>query len=464
MSADRYPTFVFILILLFVSSAAGQQLAPIRLAQIGGAPEHLVLPAGKSQLVELPTDVQEVVVGDSTVAEVTVSSPRRLFVIARKVGETDAVVLDANGQTLAHLEISVGIDAGLVQAAIARALPGLPVTVSAEGPAIVLSGTVQSDGEIGRVVAIVKLFVDKPERIVNLVRVARSQQVLIRVRVAEVQRQALKEIGASASLNRSTPPIPGDARVSGLNSIIGLNPLNQFAGTYMLEGIRDVALSLQLLEQRGLVRNLAEPNLVAVSGETASMLAGGEIPIPVPDRDGIKIEYKPFGVSLAFVPMILDNGSISLKLSTEVSTLSADKITVPLITGPATIPAFIVRRAASTVEMPSGGSLMLAGLVQNDILSSINGVPGAMDVPILGQLFRSESFKHNETELVIIVTTSLVRPTGPETLVGATDSVSPATDTDNWLYGRLLKRFTPGFVQDQNRPSLPVGFTLDEQK
>ena len=464
MYADRYPTFVFILALLFISSAASQDLAPIQLTKLDAAPERIVVPAGKSQLLELPADVQEVVVGDSSIAEVTVSSPRRLFVIGRKAGSTDAAVMDANGQTLMHLEISIGIDAPLVQAAIARALPGLPVTVTSEGPAIILTGTVQSDGEIGRAISIAKLYVDKPEHIVNLVRVARSQQVLIRVRVAEVQRRALKEIGASGSLNRSTPPIPGDARLGGFNSALGLNPLNQFAGTYVLEGIRDISLSLQLLEERGLVRNLAEPNLVAVSGETATMLAGGEIPIPVPDRDGIKIEYKPFGVSLSFIPMILDNGSISLKLFTEVSSLSNDKITVPLLVGNATIPAFIVRRASSTVEMPSGGSLMLGGLVQNDILSTINGVPGAMDIPILGQLFRSESFKRNETELVIIVTTSLVHPTGPETLVGSTDSLAPATDTDNWLYGRLLKRFTPGFVQDQNRPPLPVGFTLDEQK
>jgi pilus assembly protein CpaC len=222
-----------------------------------------------------------------------------------------------------------------------------------------------------------------------------------------------------------------------------------------------------MLEQRGLVRNLAEPNLVAVSGETASMLAGGEVPVPVPDRDGIKIEYKPFGVSLSFLPVILDTGAISLKLSTEVSSLSADRVTIPLVTGPASVPAFIVRRASSTVELPSGGSLMLAGLIQNDVLRGINGVPGLMDIPILGQLFRSQSFKRNETELVIIVTTSLVRATAPHAMVAAGDNISPGTDSDAWLYGKLLKRYTPGFIQDApplSRAPVSLGFTIDEAK
>jgi pilus assembly protein CpaC len=440
---------------------AESTLVPVRVIEANAPPEHITLPSGKSKQIGLSGDVQEVVVGNPDVADVTISSPRRVFVIGRKVGETNAAILDHDGQPLAHLEISVGIDASVVQNAIARAMPDTPITVTAEGGALILTGTVQSDGEIGRATSIAKLYVDKPERIVNLVKVSHTQQVLIRVRVAEVQRLALKELGVEGRLNQSTLATPGNARVSGLTTALGLNPLNQFAGTFALEGIRDVSLTLQLLEQRGLVRNLAEPNLVAVSGETASMLAGGEVPVPVPDRDGIKIEYKPFGVSLAFVPVILDSGSISLKLSTEVSSLSNDKVNVPLLTGVAAIPAFVVRRASSTVELPSGGSLMLAGLIQNDILSGINGVPGLMDLPIFGQLFRSESFKRSETELVIIVTTSLAHAAAPEALVAGTDAVSPATDTDRLVYGRLLKRFTPGFVQDDTK-TLPIGFSLDE--
>jgi pilus assembly protein CpaC len=442
--------------------AQAQEPPPLKLTGRSDAPEHVTLPIGKSRLVELAADVQEVVVGDSAVADVSVSSPRRLFVVGRKVGETNATVLDADGRTLAHLEISVGVDASVVRTALGRMMPGHSIDVAAEGSSLILTGTAASDGDVGRALSIARVYVDKPEKVVNLITITRSQQVLIRVRVAEVQRRALKEIGAFGTLNRSTEVTPGDARVGGRINSIGLNPLSQFAGTFVLEGIRDVNIGLQLLEQRGLVRNLAEPNLVAVSGETASMLAGGEVPIPVPDRDGIKIEYKPFGVSLAFVPVILNSGAISLKLSTEVSSLSSESVTVPLITGPATIPAFVVRRAASTVELPSGGSVMLAGLIQNDVLSGMNGVPGLMDLPVLGQLFRSESFKRDETELVVIVTTSLVKPAGPETMIGATDAISPSTDTDMWLYGKLLKRFTPGFVQDETRPPPSVGFTLDE--
>lgn len=323
------------------------------------------------------------------IADVTISTPRRISVIGRKTGETNVHVLGAGGTELAQLEISVGPDAAVVQAALARALPGLPATVTTEGNALILTGTLQSDGEVGRIVTVARQFVDANDKIVNLMKVAREQQVLIQVRVAEVQRQALKEIGTSIAVNQTTPNQFGVIRGAGTTSMLGLNPLNQFAATFTLEGIKDLFTTLSVLEQRGLVRNLAEPNLMAVSGETAAMLAGGEVPVPVPDLNGIKIEYKPFGVSLSFVPVILDTGNISLKLSTEVSSISADHVDVPLLSGKASVNSFIVRRASSTVEMPSGGSLMIAGLIQNDILAGINGVPGLMDLPIFGQLFRS---------------------------------------------------------------------------
>jgi pilus assembly protein CpaC len=336
--------------------------------------------------------------------------------------------------------------------------------VSAENNALLLTGTLQSDADVGRVATVARQFVDTNDKIINLMKVGREQQVLIQVRVAEVQRQALKEIGTQIGVNQNTPNQFGVVRGQGSTYMLGLNPLNQFASTFSLEGIKDVVATLSLLETRGLIRNLAEPNLVAVSGETASMLAGGEIPIPVPQQNTISIEYKPFGVSLAFVPIILDTGAISLKLSTEVSSISPDHVDVPLLTGKAQVPAFIVRRASSTVEMASGGSLMIAGLLQNDVLSSINGVPALMNLPVLGQLFRSESFKRNETELVVIVTASLVRATPPKALVAATDSFTLATDTDRWFFGRLLGQFTPGFVQDADRlkriPS-SFGFSLD---
>jgi pilus assembly protein CpaC len=428
--------------------------------------DHLTLPTGKSQIVNLPGDAQEVLVGDPQVADVAISSPRRISIVGRKAGETNVFVLGASGSEIARLEISVGPDAAVVQAALQRALPGTPVTVTTEGSSLMLTGTLQSDGEIGRVVTVAKQFVDNPDKIVNLLKVARQQQVLIQVRVAEVQRTALKEIGSQISVNQTTPSQFGVIRGAGTTSMLGLNPLNQFAATFTLQGIKDLYTTLSLLEQRGLVRNLAEPNLVAVSGETAMMLAGGEVPIPVPDRDGIKIEYKPFGVSLSFVPVILDNGTISLRLATEVSSLSNDRVDVPLFTGKASINAFIVRRASSTVEMPSGGSLMIAGLIQNDVLSGINGVPGLMDLPILGQLFRSNSFKRNETELVIIVTASLVRSTAPQAMVASTDTISPASDTDSWVYGRLTRQFTPGFTQDMpgKAPPTAFGFSMDEDK
>lgn len=443
------------------ASAARLALAGVTTRNVPS--QRLVLSQGKSELVRLQSPAHEVLVADPTIADVSVSSQRQLFIIARKIGETNVFVVNSAGEQIARFEVSVGPDADAARAVLSYAMPDVPLSVSAVGTALVLSGTVQSDGDAGRAAALVRRYVTADENMVNLLKVSRDQQVLIQVRVAEVQRRALKEIGSLLDINTDPARKMNHVSVSGSTSMLGLNPLGEFAGTFRLEGIRDLFVTLSLLEQRGLVRNLAEPNLVAVSGETATMLAGGEIPIPVPDRDGIKIEFKPFGVSLSFLPVILDTGNISLKMSTEVSSLSTDRVDVPLLSGRAAINAFVVRRAASTVELPSGGSLMMAGLIQNDMISGISGIPGAMDLPILGQLFRSDSFKRNETELVVIVTATLVRPSASAALVTPADSVAPSSDSDLWVFGRLVNRFAPGFVQDSQAP-VSFGFTIDEIK
>lgn len=431
--------------------------------QPSAVPDHVHLAVGKARSVELPGDAREVVVGDSRVADVTVSNLRRLFVMGRTAGTSNIYVLDGGGAIIARMEVSVGVDVEAVTAAIRRSLPDEPIEVSAEGASLVLSGSVTSDGAAGRAAMVARRFVAKDENLVNLIRVNREQQVLIQVRVAEVQRNLLKEIGIGTTFSGG---LAGRASLSGSTAARGLIK-GDSAGTFIFDGIQSLLVTLNLLEERGLVRNLAEPNLVAVSGETASMLAGGEYPIPVPDKDGIKIEFKPFGVTLSFLPVVLDDGRISMKLSTEVSTLStSNAVEWPLINNEKlNINSFTVRRAATTVELPNGGSLMIAGLIQNDMLTGLTGVPGVMDIPIFGQLFRSNSFRRNESELVIIVNASLIRPTAPSALVDPTQTLSPGGDLDLWLFGRMLGHYAPGFVQDASgriRRPPPFGFTLDE--
>lgn len=422
-------------------------------------PTYLEVPKGTSRSVDLPEDASDVLVGDPEVATVSVTNPQRLYIVGRETGLTNIFVQGRDGEEIARIELSVSIDARHIRAALNRALPEeRSIEVVADGAIVTLMGTANSDGAAGRAARIARRFVESEDQIVNLLTVNREQQVLIQVRVAEVQRTLLKEIGFSASLDDS----PGGAIATR-----GLLKGNDFAGVLSYSGIQDFMVQLQLLEERGLVRNLAEPNLVAVSGETASMLAGGEFPIPVPDDDGIKIEFKPFGVTLSFLPVVLDNGRINLKLSTEVSALSNTN-TVDWVLGDGariSINSFTVRRASSTVELPDGGSLMIAGLIQNDILSGVAGVPGVMDIPILGQLFRSDSFRRNESELVVIVNASLVRPTAPDALRSPTDAISPGGDLDRWLMGRILGRYAPGFIQDRlpnDRRQPPFGFTIDE--
>lgn len=434
--------------------------APERLLPGGEVPASIDLSVGKATQVDLPGDAREVIVGDPAIAEVAISSKRRLFVLGRKAGRSNVFVMNGAGNLIARVEVVVGVDLDAVRQALKRGVPNETIDVRNEAGTLMLTGSVNTDGAAGKVAAIARRFVDKDENLVNLIRVSREQQVLIQVRVAEVQRNALKEIGFGNTIS-STTPVFGALNLTGSTFSRGLTRAAAPAASLTFTGISDLITSLTLLEERGLVRSLAEPNLVAVSGEIASMLAGGEYPVPVTDNDGIKIEYKPFGVTLSFLPVVLESGRISLKLTTEVSSLSSAAIDL----GQVSVNSFTVRRATSTVELPSGGSLMLAGLIQNDILQAMNGVPGLMDMPILGQLFRSDSFKRNETELVVVVNASLVRPTAPAALVSPTDTLSPGGDLDRWLFGQLTGRYAPGFVNDapERSRNMPMfGFTLDE--
>jgi pilus assembly protein CpaC len=321
---------------------------------------------------------------------------------------------------------------------------------------------VSSDGVVTRAQEVARRFVDEDAKIVNMLRVANEQQVMLRVRVSEVSKTAIKQMGINWNLNNVSV---GDGALQFfLPGATAITAPARIAGSATdLGPIGSLDVTLNMLEQQNLAKNLAEPNLVTVSGEVANILVGGETPIPTAqDNNSITVEFKPFGVALSFLPVVLDSGRISLKIGTEVSALDASN-RVTLCTGCSPVSGLKVRRANAVVELPSGGSLMLGGLLSNDLTSGLQGIPGAMNLPILGQLFRSNQFIHNETELVITVTALLVKPVQPKLLAVPTDGFAPASDLDNYFLGHLQNIYVKQPVPTgHNAPALqgPIGYII----
>ena len=420
------------------------------------AAQVLAVPVNKTLPLPLPRAVRDVVIGNPEIADVIVRAADQIYIAGKTVGDTNVFLIDADNKVLKRIEISVRLDVESLKDALAQHLPDEAIEANGVGDSIVLSGQARSDGAAAQARNLARRHVKGDDNVVNMIKIRTEQQVMLQVKVAEIQKTALKELGL---------------KHSGLTFNTGSLTLNQlgttksaaadFAAVLTLSNIIDnLSTTLSLLETQGLVRNLAEPNLVAVSGESANLLAGGEYPIPIPDESGIKIEYKPFGVGLTFLPVVLDNGRISLKLETEVSALGATTVTY----GNNTVPSFTVRRASSTIELPSGGSFMIAGLLQNDVTAGLGGVPGVMDLPIIGALFKSTSFKRNESELVVLVSAYLVKPSDPRNLVAPTDGFVVSHDLSRYLLGRLQDIYVRKPAQKAlpaGGPQGPIGHIID---
>jgi pilus assembly protein CpaC len=428
-----------------------------------GTPDEIVpLTLNKTLELRLPSAVRDVIVGSPAIADVVVRSPTQLFLVGKKAGDTNVFLLDAAGKIIERFEVTVHPDTDSVKAALASLLPGEQIDVTGAGGSIVLSGSVSSDGVIQRANQVAGRFVEDPENLVNMLRIANEQQVMLRVRVAEVSKTAIKNLGIDWNL--SNIAIGNSAVNAILPGVTSLTVPATIAGTATNLGpIGSLDATLSLLEQQNLAKSLAEPNLVTVSGEVANILVGGETPIPAAqDNNTITIEFKPFGVALSFLPVVLDSGRISLKIGTEVSALDTTN-QVTICFGCSPVSGLKVRRANSVVELPSGGSIMLGGLLSNDITSGLTGIPGAMDLPILGQLFRSNAFQHNETELVITVTALLVKPVQPKLLALPTDGFAPASDLDFYFLGHLQNIYVKQPVPTgHNAPALqgPIGYII----
>jgi pilus assembly protein CpaC len=410
---------------------------------------------GKSIVVDLPREAKEIFVANPAVANAVVRSARKLFVIGVAPGATSIFALDEDGRQIAALELGVGREPGLLHQMLRTALPGSDIKASAIGDSIVLTGTVNTVLEAQQAVDIAKGFLGASAvgtaviegKVVNSLTVRGKDQVMLKVTVAEVQRTVLKQLGVNVNGTWEVAGTTFGAAVSNPFSVGLQDPSSAFgaakqAGTALSKG-----LEVRALERHGVLRTLAEPTLTAISGETAKFTAGGEVPVPkstesAPGNDAlglrpvnkVTVDYKPYGVQLNFTPVVLSEGRISLSVGTEVTEIDADghvKI------GSFNVPAFRVRKNFTTVELPSGASLVTAGLIQQTSKQAINGLPGLMNLPVIGALFRSRDYQRMETELMIIVQPFIARPAKASGHARPTDDYQDASDPTALFVGRL---------------------------
>ena len=440
---------------------------------MGAGAQLINLPRGSSMAIDLPSDARDVIVPNPMVAEAMLHSPRRITIIGLQPGETDAVVLDSAGRTILSLRIRVDAGVSALQDTLGRVMPGSQVRAEAVNDSIILTGPVSSPGEADRAAQVARAFVSAPEKVINMMTIAGSDQVMVRARVIEVQRTAIKQLGLDVNGVVSSV---GDGLTFAQGATFGVSG-SQLGGGVLnyLDQAGDgsrLSTNIRAFERAGLVRILAEPNVTAVNGENAEFLAGGEFPVPngrsVDATTGqvtIGIEFKPYGVRLGFRPIVLSEGRISLQLSTEVSELTtAGAYTLGGTADDAlVIPALNVRRASTTVELPSGGSMMIAGLLREDTRQNIDQLPGIGNLPVLGALFRSRDYLSGETELVIILEAYIVSPTSPGRLQTPADGLVIASDAQTLLFGQLNQQFRrPG---DPAAPdsgwSGPVGYVIE---
>ena len=467
-----------------VTPAAAQRGSqPVRIDTGGNSAvsKSIVLPLDKAAIVELPQAAADVLVSQPDVVDAVIRSPRRVYLLGLETGQTNAFFFDARGNQILNLEIQVERDVDALADMLNRIMPNARIKVEAISDTIVLQGTAQNAAEAANASLLAARFVEDEEKVVNLIGVREAQQVMLKVRIVEMQRQILRQLGVSTTgtlqlndlaLALSTGGFaPGGGFLSDFANTTEVVPGNRNpVGNFNL-----LDAELDALETNGLIRVLAEPNLTALSGEAARFLAGGEFPVPVGQEDGvISIEFKEFGVGLGFSPMVLSKGRINLEVETEVSEVTTDNaFFVPgattvddngnlITTTGLAIPGLSVRRANTTVELPSGGSLMLAGLLQEDMRQSIEGVPAVKDVPVLGALFRSREYQNSETELVIIVTPYLVEGAHESELVGPDKGFAPASEMESLLMGRMMARYgLAGAGVREASLQGPMGFILD---
>ena len=437
----------------------------------------IALGTGKSVVIDLPRDVRDVLVSNPKIVNAVIRTSRRAYLIAGDVGQTNIFFFDAAGRQIAAFDIAVTRDLNGMRSALKQILPHADVHVEGVGDGVVLIGNVSSPVESQRANDLATRLVGDPLKVVNSLIVAGRDQVMLKVTVAEVQRNVIKQLGVNlnGSIGYATlvPVTQNPFSASGTplsNTAIGVG---QLVGAGVPSATTNsINATIQAMEQAGVVRTLAEPTLTAISGESANFLAGGEFPIPsgytcsttVPVVCQLGIAFKQFGVSLSFTPVVLSEGRISLKVLTEVSDLSNEN-TLTLSQGngnSVTIPSIQVRRSETTVEIPSGGALAMAGMLKDQTKQAINGVPALMDLPVLGALFKSREYINQKTELAVIVTPYVVHPVAPKDLSRPTDGFVDASDPAGNLLGKFNRIYgTADPVDPQRTYYGKPGFILD---
>ncbi|MCC8970618.1 type II and III secretion system protein family protein [Bradyrhizobium brasilense] len=432
----------------------------------------LSLGVGKSVVIDLPRDIKDVLVADPKIANAVVRSAQRAYIIGATVGQTSIVFFDAAGQQIAAYDIAVKRDLNGVRAALRAALPNADIQIEGVGEGVMLTGSAASPIEAQQAGEIATRLVGSADKVVNSITVRGRDQVMLKVTVAEVSRSLIKQLGIdlTANLNYGTtvvkftnnnpftannaPLVPGNA----LTTSFGAAP--------------SVSATLRAMESAGVVRTLAEPNLTAISGESATFISGGEFPIPT----GVTcqtttggaigncvqtVSFKKFGISLNFTPVVLTEGRISLRVMTEVSEVSTENS----LTGGAggtTIPSIKTRRAETTLEIPSGGSMAMAGLIQDQTKQAINGLPGLASLPVLGTLFRSRDFVNNQTEMMVLVTPYVVRAVAQKDLSRPDDGFANASDPQADLLGSINRVYgVPGRTEPARNYRGTYGFITD---
>lgn len=451
---------------------------------------HIEMELNKGRLISLDTPVASVFVADPDIADVQVKSPKLIYIFAKKPGETTLYTADASDKIVDGWRVSVSHNLTVLREAIHTYVPDARVNVSSIGDAVVIQGTVRSP-EMAENVRALAVRLAGDNNVINRLSVRGPNQINLRVRIAEVQRSVIKQIGVNwdaalapgafafglgtgnqvvQQITGGTPPTQGGFAVNGQQFLernapaVGTGNTDSLFGGVHTNRLNANAL-IDALENEGLVTVLAEPNLTAISGETASFLAGGEFPIPISqNNNNVTVEFKKFGVSLAFTPTLLSDGQISLKVRPEVSQLSSNG---QVQFRGFSIPAITTRRAETTVELGSGQSFAIAGLMQNNVDHDVRRLPGLGDLPIIGALFRSDAFQRNESELVILVTPYIVRPTSETAMSAPTDGLTMPNDLERLktapLYVAKPMDDKPVVRGTEGRRLVgPAGFSLEQ--
>jgi pilus assembly protein CpaC len=437
----------------------------------------LSLGIGKSIVIDLPRDIKDVLVADPKIANAVVRSAQRAYIIGAAIGQTNIVFFDSAGQQIAAYDIAVKRDLNGIRAAMRQILPNADIQIEGVNDGVMLSGSVSSPIEVQQAGDLAARLVGSVEKVVNSIAIRGRDQVMLKVTVAEVARTIIKQLGIdlTANLNYGTAVVnfTNANPFTALGRTITGNSLTSGFGSTSIGGVQvpSVQATIRAMESAGVVRTLAEPNLTAISGESATFIAGGEFPVPagyscdpVTHVCTTQISFKKFGISLNFTPVVLAEGRISLRVMTEVSELSNENaITLTQAVGNSlTVPSIKTRRAETTLEIPSGGSMAMAGLIQEQTKQAINGLPGLAQLPVLGSLFRSRDYVNSQTELMVLVTPYVVRAVAQKDLSRPDDGFADASDPQSDLLGSINRIYgVPGRVEPARNYRGTYGFITD---